>query len=142
MNAYRYNPETMIYEGEQERQLDPLATEEAGENVFLMPAHCTDVEMTLEAKEGYDIVFNNSAWEYKEQEKKEESTPEPYVPTTEDKIAQLDAQYQQDKKTLQEYYVSYMIAGDTEGQESIKEELEALATQYDADLAELEGGED
>ena len=61
---------------------------------------------------------------------------------TEDKIAQLDAQYQQDKKTLQEYYVSYMIAGDTEGQESIKEELEALATQYDADLAELEGGED
>lgn len=143
MKAYRYNPDTNLYEGEQDRQLDPIATQREGKNVYLMPANCTDVEMTLEAKEGYDIIFNNSAWEYKEQEKQEEPS-EPTTPelTTEQKIAQLDSQYASDKQTLQDYYTAFMIDGDTDGMESIKEELEALATQYDSDLSTLEAEED
>lgn len=135
MKAYRYNPTTSLYEGEQERQLDPVATRRQGKEVFLMPASCTDVEPP-EAKDGYNIVWDNSAWGYKEIEKEPEA-PE-YKETTEDKINALDSQYEQDKKTLQEYYVTFMIAGDTDGMESIKEELESLAVQYDTDLAELE----
>ena len=65
-----------------------------------------------------------------------------YEPITEEKVAQLDSQYEQDKKTLQGYYLDFMIAGDTAGMESIKEELTALATQYDSDIEALKGGEE
>lgn len=65
-----------------------------------------------------------------------------YAPSTEDKINQLDSQYEQDKSTLQNYYLDFMIAGDTEGMESIKGELTALATQYDSDIEALKGGEE
>ena len=143
MKAYRFNPDTLFYEGEQERQIDPVASRKAGKEIYLMPANCTDVEMTLSPKEGFDIIFKADKWSYKEQEKKEEaSQPEPYEPTTEDKINLLDSQYEQDKKTLQGYYLDFMIAGDTEGMESIKGELTALATQYDSDIEALKGGEE
>lgn len=65
-----------------------------------------------------------------------------YEPTTEDKINQLDSQYEQDRNTLQNYYLDFMIAGDTEGMEQIKGELTALATQYDTDIEALKGGEE
>ena len=142
MKAYRFNPDTLIFEGEQERQIDPVASRKAGKNIYLMPANCTDVEPPA-SKDGFDIVFVDGKWNYKEQEKEEEpSQPEPYEPTTEDKINQLDSQYEQDKKTLQGYYLDFMIAGDTEGMESIKGELTALATQYDSDIEALKGGEE
>lgn len=142
MKAYRFNPDTFIFEGEQERQIDPVASRKAGENVYLMPANCTEAKPPA-GKDGFDIVFVDGKWGYKEQEKKEEpSQPEPYEPTTEDKINQLDSQYEQDKKTLQGYYLDFMIAGDTEGMESIKGELTALATQYDTDIEALKGGEE
>lgn len=65
-----------------------------------------------------------------------------YAPSTEERMAQLDSQYEQDKNTLQNYYLDFMIAGDTEGMESIKGELTALATQYDSDIEALKGGEE
>ena len=74
-------------------------------------------------------------------EKEEEEPAEP-EPTLEDKINQLDSQYWQDKNTLQGYYMDFMIAGDTEGMESIRAELAALAEQYDSDLEALKGGEE
>ena len=40
-----------------------------------------------------------------------------------------------------QYYFEFSIAGDTDGMEAIKAELEALNQQYDNDLAELKGGE-
>ena len=141
MKAYRFNPETFIFEGEQERQIDPVASRRAGENIYLMPANCTEIKPPVD-KDGFDIIFVDGKWDYKEQEKKEETQPEPYEPTTEDKINQLDSQYEQDKKTLQGYYIDFMIAGDTEGMESIKGELTALATQYDSDIEALKGGEE
>ena len=142
MRAYRFNPDTLIFEGEQERQIDPVASSKAGKNIYLMPANCTEAEPPA-GKDGFDIVLVEGKWDYKEQEKKEEpSQPEPYEPTTEDKINQLDSQYEQDKKTLQGYYLDFMIAGDTEGMESIKGELTALATQYDTDIEALKGGEE
>ena len=142
MLVYRYNPETKIFLYSEPAMLDPLETQKAGKNIYLMPANCTDVEPPV-SKDGFDIVFVDGKWSYKEQEKKEEpSQPEPYEPTTEDKINQLDSQYEQDKKTLQGYYLDFMIAGDTEGMESIKGELTALATQYDSDIEALKGGEE
>ena len=142
MKAYRFNPDTLIFEGEQERQIDPVASRKAGEEIYLMPANCTDVEPPA-VKAGFDIIFEAGKWSYREQEKKDENKePEPYEPTTEDKINQLDNQYEQDKKTLQGYYLDFMIAGDTAGMESIKEELIALANQYDTDIEALKGGEE
>lgn len=142
MNAYRFNPDTLIFEGEQERQIDPVASRKAGKNIYLMPANCTEANPPA-GKAGFDIVFTDGKWSYKEQEKKDEATkPEPYEPTTEDKIAVLDSQYEQDKKTLQGYYLDFMIAGDAQGMESIKEELTSLSNQYDSDIEALKGGEE
>lgn len=142
MKAYRFNPDTLIFEGEQERQIDPVASRKAGENVYLMPASCTEIKPPAD-KAGFNIIFSDGKWSYKEQEKKEEpSQPEPYEPTTEDKINQLDSQYEQDKKTLQGYYLDFMLAGDTEGMAEMKAEMESLATQYDSDLEALKGGEE
>lgn len=65
----------------------------------------------------------------------------PYTPSQEEQITTLDRQYEADKKTLQGYYLEFSIAGNVAGMEAIKQELADLAEQYDADLAELKGGE-
>ena len=140
MIAYRYDDKFM-YVGVQMCQRDPIASAKAGKEIYLLPAQCTHA-VPPEPKDGYNIVWGGEAWEYQEiPAEPEPETPEPHVPTTEEKIAQLDSQYEQDKKTLQSYYLDFMIAGDTEGMESIKQELADLAGQYDADLAVLKGGE-
>lgn len=63
--AYKYNETTKKYEGEIERQRDPLESEIAGHDVWLMPANSTDVP-PLEPKEGFDVIWNGSSWEYQE----------------------------------------------------------------------------
>ena len=65
----------------------------------------------------------------------------PYTPTKEEQTAQLDAEYEKNKQQLMQYFFEFSIAEDTEGMASIKQELSDLAAQYDADLAEIEGGE-
>ena len=55
--------------------------------------------------------------------------------------AQLDAQYQAAKMQLMQYYFEFSIAGDTDGTEALKAELEALNQQYDNDLEALKGSE-
>lgn len=65
----------------------------------------------------------------------------PYTPTKEEQAAQLDTEYAKNKQELMQYYFEFSIAGDTEGMASIKQELSDLTAQYDADLAEIEGGE-
>lgn len=144
MIAYRYDTEqNNKYAGEQPCQRDPIASLKAGKDVFLLPGDCT-YEKPLTAKEGFDIVFDiaKKAWEYVETEKEKEEEPTEQEPTLEDKVNQLDSQYWQDKNTLQGYYMDFMIAGDTEGMESIRAELAALAEQYDSDLEALKGGEE
>lgn len=140
MIAYSYDDKFM-YIGVQMCQRDPIASAKAGKEIYLLPAQCTHA-VPPEPKDGYNIVWGGEAWEYQEiPAEPEPETPEPHVPTTEEKIAQLDSQYEQDKKTLQGYYLDFMIAGDAEDMEAIKAELEALNQQYDNDLAELKGGE-
>lgn len=59
-------------------------------------------------------------------------------PTTEELIAQLDAQYASDKSALMDYYMQAMIADDADTMAEIKQELADLAEQYDSDMKELE----
>ena len=140
MIAYRYD-NNFMYVGVQPCQRDPIASAKAGKEIYLLPAQCT-YEAPPEPKEGFNIVWGGEAWEYAEiPVKPEPETPEPHEPTVEEKIAQLDGQYQSDKQVLQGYYVEFMIAGNVAGMEVIKQELADLAGQYDADLAVLKGGE-
>ena len=137
MIAYRYDDKFM-YVGVQPCQRDPIASAKAGKEIYLLPAQCT-YEAPPEPKDGYNIVWGGEAWEYAEiPVKPEPETPEPHVPTTEEKIAQLDGQYQSDKQVLQGYYVEFMIAGNVAGMEVIKQELADLAESYDEALVELE----
>jgi hypothetical protein len=55
-----------------------------------------------------------------------------YVPTKEEKLAALDAQYDRDKAELTKYYTDALLADDTETQEELKAEMQEL----DADYAE------
>lgn len=91
MLAYKYSIETKKYIGEINCQKDPIASQRAGEDVWLLPANST-LEEPLAEKEGFDVVWNNDQWEYREIPQPE---PEP-EPTPEEikerRIAELKSQ--------------------------------------------------
>lgn len=91
MKAYRYDSENKKYIGEVNCQLDPIATKRTGEEVYLLPANCT-WDAPLVPKDGYDVVWNGTSWEYQEIPQPE---PAP-APTPEEqkqmRIAELKAQ--------------------------------------------------
>ena len=62
-----------------------------------------------------------------------------YVPTVEEKLAALDSQYAADKKVLANYYLDAALAGDTDTQNALRDEMMALNEQYDADVKALKG---
>lgn len=64
------------------------------------------------------------------------------VPTVEEQIEAIDAQYKADKEELYDYFVEFLIEGNAEGQQAIKDEMALLDSQYDADIMALneEGG--
>jgi hypothetical protein len=62
-------------------------------------------------------------------------------PTTDEKIAELDAQYNHDKADLLTAYQTAMLYGDTDTMESLKADLQALDDQYDEDYERIVGGE-
>ena len=78
MYAYKYDSD-FYYAGQQDCQLDPIATKREGHEVWLLPANCT-WEEPLEEKEGYKIKWNGEAWEYEEIP----VPPEPEPPTLEE----------------------------------------------------------
>ncbi|MBQ3785018.1 MAG: hypothetical protein II843_01325 [Alphaproteobacteria bacterium] len=84
--AYNYDETTKIYKGEIDRQRDPVRSQKLGYDVWLMPANSTDIP-PLEPKDGFDVVWNGSMWEY--QEKKKDDEPKPYEPTEEEKREQV-----------------------------------------------------
>lgn len=59
--------------------------------------------------------------------------PEPPEPTTDEKLAELDAQYQRDKDVLMQAYLNAMLYGDTEQMVTLKADLTALDDKYDED---------
>lgn len=60
-------------------------------------------------------------------------------PTTDEKIAALDAQYNADKADLLTAYQTAQIYGDTDTMESLKADLQALDEQYDEDYEKIVG---
>lgn len=137
MIAYRYD-NNGLYIGTIPCQLDPRATKEAGKDIYLIPANSTLTEPP-KAKEGYNIVWNGEAWEYVEIPKPPtppEPTPEKII---EQKLAQLDYQYNSDKAILMAQYTEADIDGDEDLKASVKAELVALREQYDKDYAEIVG---
>lgn len=140
MIAYRYD-NNGLYIGTIPCQLDPRATKEAGKDIYLLPANSTFVEPP-QAKEDYNIVWNGNKWEYVEIPK----PPTPPEPTPEEiieqKLAELDHQYNSDKAILMSQYTEADIDGDKELKANIKAELEALREQYDKDYADIVGGEE
>ena len=63
-----------------------------------------------------------------------------YVPTKEEKLSQLDAQYDADKDVLAKYYLDAVLSGNIDLQDELKAELDALNTQYEAARKEIEEG--
>lgn len=60
-----------------------------------------------------------------------------YVPTKEERLSQLDTQYEADKSELSMQYLDAAMSGDTDTMTAIKSELAALNAKYDADYAAL-----
>ena len=62
MNVYKYDEKTKEYIGTEEALLDPLETEQQGENIYLLPANATFTAPT-EPQDGYVNVWNGEAWQ-------------------------------------------------------------------------------
>jgi hypothetical protein len=67
--------------------------------------------------------------------------PLPPEPTKEEKLAQLDADYQSQKSELISQYTDDMLHGDTDAMESDKQAMVDLDTWYDEEYAKIEGSE-
>lgn len=63
-----------------------------------------------------------------------------YVPSKEERLAALDAQYDSDKDVLAKYYLDAVLSSNTDLQAELKAELDALNTQYEAARKEIEEG--
>ena len=61
MNVYKYN-DNGKYIGTEKALLDPLETEQQGENIYLLPANATFTAPPAE-KEGFARVWNGEVWE-------------------------------------------------------------------------------
>lgn len=71
MNVYKYDEETKEYIGTEPALLDPLETEQQGKDVYLLPANATFI-LPTEPPDGYVNVWNGSAWEQVEDNRKQE----------------------------------------------------------------------
>lgn len=80
MKAYKYDKESKIYVGEVNCQKDPIASQKAGEDIWLLPANST-FDKPLDPKDGFNVVWNGGTWEYQEIPQPE---PQP-EPTQEEK---------------------------------------------------------
>lgn len=63
MQTYKFDANTKEYLYSEEAFLDPLETEQQGQQVWLLPADSTFAKPLTE-KKGYAVVWNGAAWEY------------------------------------------------------------------------------
>lgn len=63
-----------------------------------------------------------------------------HAPTKEERLSQLDAQYDSDKDALAKYYLDAVLSGNTDLQDELKTELNVLNAQYEAARKEIEEG--
>ena len=106
-----------------------------------IPGYCTTVEPPQE-KEGYNRVWNGEAWEYVEIPKPEpepEPTPEEII---EQKLAELDNQYNSEITRLGNEYNTAQLRDDTDIQSALKEEMASLDSWYDEEYKKIVGGDE
>ena len=119
----------------------------------LLTCEFTDEEKAEKLKHGY-IEIDEDEWSYYVGNKgngangtgfirgadgKPTSAP-PYVPTKAEKIAALDAQYDNDKIVLSKYFTEAALSGDTALQEELRQELDDLNAEYTTKRKEIEEG--
>jgi hypothetical protein len=63
----------------------------------------------------------------------------PHVPSKEEKLAQLESEYQQEKAQLEGYFNTALLMDDTETQEELKAEMADLADWYVEEKKSIEG---
>ena len=63
-----------------------------------------------------------------------------HVPTTEEKLTQLNAQYAAEKSRLKDYWENADMMEDNETKEELREELQELEDWYAEEYAEIMGG--
>lgn len=63
-----------------------------------------------------------------------------HVPTKEEKLAQLDAQYDADKAQLREYVTNALLAGDNDLLADIQAEMTAIDEEYEAERQAILNG--
>ena len=96
----------------------------------------------------YSPTGNIEVWEEKpqgyytvEEWQEMHPAPEPPEPTKEEKLAQLDFDYQSQKSELISQYTDDMLHGDTDAMESDKQSMIDLDTWYDEEYKKIEGSE-
>lgn len=129
MKAYRYDSVSKKYVGEVNCQKDPVASQRTGKDVWLLPANSTFVE-PLKAKDGYDVVWNGSAWEYQEV-----IQPEPAPEPTQEEQRQARAQaYQAEVDPITSHIQRLR---DAEQTEEIAAEIAELIAERAAKVTEI-----
>lgn len=68
--AYLFDEKTKEYKSEVNAQLDPLESEKAGKDIYLLPANATWEQPPI--KEGYTAVWNGKEWDAVEDNRKKE----------------------------------------------------------------------
>lgn len=68
--AYLYDKQTKEYKSEVNAQLDPLESEKAGQDIYLLPANATWLKPT--PKDGYASVWKGESWDMLEDHRKQE----------------------------------------------------------------------
>lgn len=68
--AYLYDEQTKEYKSEVNAQLDPLESEKAGQDIYLLPANATWLKPT--PKDGYASVWKGESWDMLEDHRKQE----------------------------------------------------------------------
>jgi len=92
----------------------------------------------------YSPEGNFEVWDEKpqgyftEDEWNELHPPTPYIPTKEEKIAALDAQYAQDKAQLIADYNDAVMHDDNETAAAVKDEMASIDAQYDEEYRKIE----
>lgn len=87
-------------------------------------------------------VWNEKPQGYYTEEEWKQLHPEPiHVPTKEEKLAQLEYEYEQESAELEKYYNKASIRNNTELMDELREEMTDLESEYEAKRKEIEEAE-
>ena len=89
-----------------------------------------NIEVWDDKPQGY---FTIEEWE-------EMHHPTPYIPTKEEQIAELTAEYRAEKASLCEAYTTATMSGDTETAESVAQDMADLDAWFDEKYKAIEEG--